>query len=612
MYITTFYSFKGGTGRSMALVNVAADLISRGRRVLIVDFDLEAPGLDTFPFTPQAPNSPGLVDFITDYLASGEVPDVSGYAYEAGLGYPISGKLWVMSAGRQDDNYDAKFKKIDWQDLYEHHNGFLLFEHLKLQWEEAFNPDYVLIDSRTGHTDIGGICTRQLPDAVVVMFFPNDQNLRGLFPIVSEIRAESKGVLNKEIELHFVMSNLPDVPDEDEIVAAVLSRFKSALEFDELTAVIHHFNSLAMLDQTIFVTERSRSKLAREYRTLTTEIVRSNPADREGVLAFLDDVFTRVRVDRESVSLPQLEDQLKLVKVKHPSDTEVLRRLSRLRRVQRKDEEALSLLDQIVESGVVDGEILIARAEMLAQAKRDVPAIRDLAKLFLLPSASVFDLSVAVRLKAELDPQGLAELVDSPSIMALSGRGIAEVVHELERSYSTIRIGRDLLREWLLRHSAAPNDGDAFLEYTLCLIGSGSFEEAISAMREHADAIGRWNIFDTFNSAMAEWGRTGSAPPESMSRVIEMYLKSGENPNPNWLQCIALAYWSTGDLERATEYFNKSLEAISGVRDSSFSAWSYLFVSAEAFVDDLYEMKSLFTGLPLAPKFIRIQEQTPS
>ena len=33
MYVVTFYSFKGGVGRSMALVNVAAELAARGRRV---------------------------------------------------------------------------------------------------------------------------------------------------------------------------------------------------------------------------------------------------------------------------------------------------------------------------------------------------------------------------------------------------------------------------------------------------------------------------------------------------------------------------------------------------------------------------------------------------
>ena len=49
MHITTFYSFKGGVGRTQALVNVGVELAKRGRRVLLVDFDLEAPGIDTYP-----------------------------------------------------------------------------------------------------------------------------------------------------------------------------------------------------------------------------------------------------------------------------------------------------------------------------------------------------------------------------------------------------------------------------------------------------------------------------------------------------------------------------------------------------------------------------------
>ena len=50
--------------------------------------------------------------------------------------------------------------------LYEKHHGDLLFEDIKQQWHNTIEPDYVLIDSRTGHTDTCGICTRQLPDSV--------------------------------------------------------------------------------------------------------------------------------------------------------------------------------------------------------------------------------------------------------------------------------------------------------------------------------------------------------------------------------------------------------------------------------------------------------------
>ena len=43
--IITFYSYKGGTGRTMAMANVAWIIASNGKRVLAVDWDLESPGL---------------------------------------------------------------------------------------------------------------------------------------------------------------------------------------------------------------------------------------------------------------------------------------------------------------------------------------------------------------------------------------------------------------------------------------------------------------------------------------------------------------------------------------------------------------------------------------
>src|ERR1041385_8457111 len=69
--IITFYSYKGGTGRSMAVANVAWILASNGCRVLVIDWDLEAPGLHRYfrPFLsdPELSNTPGLNDFFVHF-----------------------------------------------------------------------------------------------------------------------------------------------------------------------------------------------------------------------------------------------------------------------------------------------------------------------------------------------------------------------------------------------------------------------------------------------------------------------------------------------------------------------------------------------------------------
>ncbi len=69
--IITFYSYKGGTGRSMALANTACLLAERlassSQKVLMMDWDLEAPGLHRF-FTAQLEivehaDRPGIIDY---------------------------------------------------------------------------------------------------------------------------------------------------------------------------------------------------------------------------------------------------------------------------------------------------------------------------------------------------------------------------------------------------------------------------------------------------------------------------------------------------------------------------------------------------------------------
>ncbi|MDB6116795.1 MAG: hypothetical protein JWO08_576, partial [Verrucomicrobiaceae bacterium] len=75
----TFYSFKGGVGRSMALINVAGIMAGRGFRVLALDMDLEAPGI-SYLIRHEANVSqqhlPGFVDLLGDACERGEKADL--------------------------------------------------------------------------------------------------------------------------------------------------------------------------------------------------------------------------------------------------------------------------------------------------------------------------------------------------------------------------------------------------------------------------------------------------------------------------------------------------------------------------------------------------------
>jgi cellulose biosynthesis protein BcsQ len=188
--IVTFYSFKGGVGRSMALANVAVLLARRGLRVLAVDWDLEAPGLERyFDYFDQTVKRGGLLPFIVEQHARLIGGDAAPESYQDHL-WKIevgAGALWFLGSGRAGQaDYGATLEQFSWATFFERGGGDFL-ERLRDQWRSDF--DVVLIDSRTGMSDAGGICTILMPDVLVAMFTPNYQSLLGVHDVIHSVKA---------------------------------------------------------------------------------------------------------------------------------------------------------------------------------------------------------------------------------------------------------------------------------------------------------------------------------------------------------------------------------------------------------------------------------------
>jgi cellulose biosynthesis protein BcsQ len=174
--IVTFYSYKGGVGRSMALANIAVLLAERGLNVLAVDWDLEAPGLERyFADFEIAPGGPGLLRMCME-ARDGRAADYTRFTST------VSGKtrpITLLASGREHDDaaYSRNLEAFDWEAFFTAGGGDFI-EALRQRWRDDF--DIVLVDSRTGLSDTGGICTIQLPDIVVAMFTANYQSLYGV------------------------------------------------------------------------------------------------------------------------------------------------------------------------------------------------------------------------------------------------------------------------------------------------------------------------------------------------------------------------------------------------------------------------------------------------
>ena len=403
----------------MALVNAAVELVRRGRKVLAVDFDLEAPGLDTFDVLRSPSTCSGIVDFVGEYLATGEAPDVERFVSRSDT---VDG-LWIMPSGSQQ-GYAASFGEIDWNDLYEQHHGYLLFEDLKEQWRKTVQPDYVLIDSRTGHTDTCGICTRQLPDAVTLLFFPNEQNLRGLSKVVHDIRAEGDAPQGRRIDTHFVMSNVPDLDDEDDILERMLVRFTAELGMEGEPQVIHRYDSLSLLNQVVFTRDRPKSRLSQEYGGVVDLIVRANIEDEEGALHYIEEA------DSSFDPPDDMERKLAMIEEHHAKSSRVLARLGTLARRERNWDRARSLLDRAVELGNDTVPCLFARAEVLRRVGDDAAAQADAKRVLSEPSLPPQTARLAIGL-AGLDVSDDAG--ELPAVAAMPGRRKIGLAFQLER-----------------------------------------------------------------------------------------------------------------------------------------------------------------------------------
>ncbi|HEX2826295.1 MAG TPA: hypothetical protein VHP37_08110 [Burkholderiales bacterium] len=203
--VITFYSYKGGTGRSMALVTLAWVLASNGKSVLAVDWDLEAPGLHRYfrPFLvdPELRDTPGLVDYVWD-VAKERLTPASAPSdtrrdtartlddYVVGLDWDFGerGSIALLPAGRQDENYPQRVNTFDWDNFYERLGGGRILQAARDDLRKSY--DYILIDSRTGVSDTSSICTVQLPDMLVVCFTLNHQSIRGASAVARSVQAQ--------------------------------------------------------------------------------------------------------------------------------------------------------------------------------------------------------------------------------------------------------------------------------------------------------------------------------------------------------------------------------------------------------------------------------------
>lgn len=269
--VITFYSVRGGTGRTLAAANVGVSLAREGNKVLLVDFDLEAPGITHIPSfaPPRDSRTAGLVEYIADSVTARHGQDLSPYFhYLEGFG----GHLAVMPVGRRgtpsfQESFDCSQEFLSGEafDNTRGAPGLLLFLDLSRGWT-AYGFDYVIIDSRAGLTNIGGICTRLLPDVIFTLFRFGNHGLNDTERVLRYIGDET--LYGDPIQVKLVATMVP-----------VMTEDKHAKEIDVVKEVLGRepdielpFHEPFLLTEDIYHITDPSSPLARGYRKLQDAI----------------------------------------------------------------------------------------------------------------------------------------------------------------------------------------------------------------------------------------------------------------------------------------------------------------------------------------------------
>ncbi|QFY05899.1 AAA family ATPase [Nonomuraea phyllanthi] len=259
--VVTFYSLRGGVGRTTALASTARILAARGRRVLCIDMDFEAPGLPYLFGLSEPTSDVGALPLLLS-LEQGETPDIRDHVARAHR----ADELYCLPAGKLDADYAQRLRLLDPESWYRDSPN-PLHALLDLARSSSLAPDIVLIDSRTGISSVSAPLLFDVSDLAVICFFPHTQARIGTELLVRSMLAaktrRSSDAYAIAPEPRFLVTPIPPGPSAEQVrdkaltwidswLSAVDSRRSpevGKLQGDELTHFISYAPEVAFRDQ---------------------------------------------------------------------------------------------------------------------------------------------------------------------------------------------------------------------------------------------------------------------------------------------------------------------------------------------------------------------------
>ncbi len=332
--VVTFYSYKGGVGRSLLAGNVAALLARRGN-TLLWDLDVEAPGLHQIAdLRATGPVKPGFLEWLLDWQRK-RPPAPSGDGVNTGAGLELTAaqarslgqalrstnieRLQILPAHGSAGDPAALYFQIDWARWFQHEvrTAYALFEAL-LHMLGGLGIKQVVIDSRTGHTDLGGMLTALLPDVTVLVTGYGPQALAGAARVWRALRQpppELEPLRGERGELVLLAVGSPIPQHDSALVAQGRERAREAFggELHSLIEVPYHVD-LPLTDRLLF--NAQGSEVAAAYARVADAVadvfqrIEAEHAAAEEARAVRPDLFARE--EHAAAADPRLAGRLRV------------------------------------------------------------------------------------------------------------------------------------------------------------------------------------------------------------------------------------------------------------------------------------------------------------